>query len=92
MKKIFEIVKKIPCGKVITYNELAKKLKTSPRAVGRMLNRNEHPIIIPCHRVVMSDGRIGGYKLGTEKKKELLMKEGVIIKNNKVSKEYFFYL
>ena len=80
------ILKKIPKGKVTTYKILAKKLNTSPRAVGQALKRNATPIIIPCHRVVRSDGKLGGYKgvENSKEKAELLEKEGITIKNNRV--------
>ena len=87
-KELFELVKKIPMGRVTTYKILADCLKTSPRAVGRILNTNKELITVPCHRVVRSNGNVGEYKLGTKKKKELLQKEGVEIKNNKVSKNF----
>ncbi len=58
------------------------------RAVGRILNSNKNLITIPCHRVVKSNGEVGGYALGTEKKIELLKKEGVEIKNGKVEERF----
>lgn len=66
-------------GKITTYSALAKKLKTSPRAVARALARNPFPIKIPCHRVVRSDGKIGGYIFGTKRKRTLLREEGIKI-------------
>ncbi|MCS7250441.1 MAG: MGMT family protein [candidate division WOR-3 bacterium] len=85
-KKVLEIVKKIPKGKVVSYKEIAIKLgnKNLARAVGQVLKRNPYPIIIPCHRVIKSDGKIGGYSLGIKKKKELLKKEGILIIGDKV--------
>ena len=77
--KIFEIVRKIPKGKTLTYKQVAN-LSGSPRAyraVGNILNKNHDPGI-PCHRVIRSDGRIGGYNRGAEQKKEILRKEGAI--------------
>lgn len=68
---------KIPKGSTISYKELAR-LAGRPRAwraVGSALNRNPYPILIPCHRVVRSDGRPGGYKLGAAKKRMLLAGE-----------------
>ena len=81
-ERVYRIVKKIPKGKVTTYGIIAKKLKTSPRAVGKALNSNKNLIKIPCHRVVMSNGEIGGYKLGVKKKKKLLKKEGIKVEKN----------
>ena len=77
--KIFEIVRKIPKGKTLTYKQVAK-LSGSPRAyraVGNILNKNYNPQI-PCHRVIRSDGKAGGYNRGAEKKEEILKKEGAI--------------
>ena len=70
----------------MTYKEVAK-LAGSPRAfraVGNALNKNSDLKTIPCHRVVKSDGRIGGYKQGTNRKISLLSKEGVIIRKGRV--------
>jgi len=77
----------IPQGKVTTYGSLARALRTSPRAVGIMLSRNRDLIAVPCHRVVMSSGRIGGYSLGPDFKRKLLLMEGVRFENDKVSRD-----
>lgn len=79
-EKVFQIVKNIPEGQVLTYKELAK-LAGSPkayRAVGNILNSNHNPEI-PCHRVIRSDGRIGGYNRGSQKKEQILRSEGFMI-------------
>ncbi|MBN1326050.1 MGMT family protein [Candidatus Falkowbacteria bacterium] len=95
-KQVFNLVKKIPKGRVTTYKILAEKLdnKNLARAVGNALNKNPQLIKVPCHRVINSDGYIGGYKLGQAKKLKLLSKEGVIFKNNKIINFdlYKFYL
>ncbi len=85
-KKVYELVGQIPKGKVITYREIALFLGNvkCARAVGNILNKNADLKNIPCYKVVHSDGRIGGYKLGKEKKIELLKKDGIEIKNGKV--------
>lgn len=78
-EKVFEIVRKIPKGKTLTYKEVARKAG-SPlafRAVGNILNTNFDPKI-PCHRVVRSDGKTGGYNRGAEQKIRILKKEGAI--------------
>lgn len=77
-KKVFKIVAKIPKGKILTYKKVAE-LAGRPkawRAVGNILNKNRNPKI-PCHRVIRSDGKIGGYNRGRKAKKILLEKEGV---------------
>ena len=79
-KRIYDIVRKIPRGRVLTYKQVAK-LSGSPkayRAVGNILNKN-YDLSIPCHRVVRSDGKTGGYNRGAEKKKEILSREGLVI-------------
>ncbi|VVB74944.1 Methylated-DNA--protein-cysteine methyltransferase [Candidatus Tiddalikarchaeum anstoanum] len=88
--ELFKLLTKIPKGKVTTYKSLAEKLKTSPRAVGRMLNTNTKLVIIPCHRVINNNGLIGGYKNGAPKKKALLRKEGVIFDKHLVSKNCIY--
>jgi len=79
--KVYSIVEKIPPGKVMTYKQVAE-LAGNPkacRAVGNVLNKNFN-IKIPCHRVIRSDGKIGGYNRGAIKKISLLRKEGIINK------------
>lgn len=78
-EKVYEIVKKIPKGKTLTYKEVAK-LAGRPkayRAVGNILNKN-YDLKIPCHRVVRSDGKTGGYNGGAQNKKKILKKEGAV--------------
>jgi len=83
--KVYSMTKKIPKGKVSTYKLIAKKLKTKAyRAVGTALNKNPYAPVVPCHRVVNSDGRVGGFAKGTNKKIEMLKKEGIKVKNNKI--------
>jgi methylated-DNA-[protein]-cysteine S-methyltransferase len=85
--KVLDLVKKIPKGKVSTYKEIGKALKRRGqvyRAVGRALHDNKLPVVIPCHRVVSSDGNIGGYSKGVKKKIDLLKKEKVFVRNNKI--------
>jgi O-6-methylguanine DNA methyltransferase len=79
MKKVFEVVRKIPKGKTMTYGQLAEKIgnPNACRAVGNVLGKNHDPGI-PCHRVVRSDGTAGGYNRGPSKKLEILRKEGAL--------------
>lgn len=74
--RVLSVVKKIPKGKTMTYGQVAEKAGSAKayRAVGNILNKNYNPDI-PCHRVVRSDGKIGGYNRGAEKKLEILKKE-----------------
>lgn len=89
--KVLNLTGKIPKGKVTSYKEIARKLNLHPRIVARALACNKSPIIIPCHRVVHSDGRIGGYTpKGQKEKIKLLKKEGVKIVNSKAGKEFFY--
>ena|SRR6056297_3632692 len=92
--KVLEKVKEIPRGKVITYKELAKAMGKpgAVRAVANALGNNSGLVEIPCHRVIRSDGRIGGYALGPEKKKEFLEIEGIIVdEKDKVDLDKFLY-
>ena len=70
---------RIPFGKTISYGQQASNIKNPKafRAVGSANGKNPIPIIVPCHRVVASDGSLGGYSLGLKMKKQLLALEGV---------------
>lgn len=85
-KKIYKKLLEVPKGKITTYGELAKAvgLKNGQRAVGKIMNKNPYPVIIPCHRVIKSDGKIGGYAYGEEIKSNMLAKEGIKIQNGKI--------
>jgi len=76
----------VPKGKITTYGELAKAvgLKNGQRAIGRIMNKNPFPVIVPCHRVVNSNGKIGGYAYGQDVKNKMLTKEGIEIQNGKI--------
>ncbi len=85
-EKCYELLKRIPKGKVTTYKAIAQALHTKAyQAVGNAMASNPNPITVPCHRVVNSDGRIGKFALGTAKKIELLESEGVGIQENQVT-------
>ncbi len=77
--KVYNVVKNIPKGKVLTYKQIAEKIGNpkSYRAVGNVLNKNMDKSI-PCHRVIRSDGKIGGYNQGSCKKRQILKEEGFI--------------
>lgn len=78
-QKVFEVVKKIPKGKTLTYKEVAKRAGSpnASRAVGSILSTNFDPKI-PCHRVIGSDGKMRGYNRGIKNKIKILKKEGAI--------------
>ena len=74
-KKIWKQLSSIRYGKTKTYGEIARLLRTSPRYVGNVCGQNNHLLIIPCHRVVRSDGTLGGFSgLGGIKLKQKLLK------------------
>jgi len=85
-KAVWEAVRKIPKGKITTYAIIAELIgrPKAVRAVGNALNKNPYAPKVPCHRVIRSDGSLGGFAGGAKKKKEMLIKEGVKIINNKV--------
>lgn len=84
-QKLYELLRQIPKGKVTTYKELAKKLKTKGyRAVGQIVGKNPDAPKTPCHRVVRTDGGLGGYAFGIDKKISLLELEGLEVKGNKI--------
>ena len=84
-KAVWEATRRVPKGKVTTYAAIAKLIgrPRAVRAVGNALNKNPYAPQVPCHRVVKSDGSLGGFAGGVKNKKQILEKEGVKIKNNK---------
>lgn len=80
-RKVYRIVSRIPIGQVRTYKWVAEKAGNpgAGRAVGQILKRNPYPLIIPCHRVIKSDNKIGGYALGVNRKKRFLKIEKEIL-------------
>ena len=88
-------MRRIPKGRVTTYIMLAEKCKTSPRAIGQVMRNNPDPIDYPCYKVIMNNGKIGGYSgsirgKNIKKKISLLKKDGIEIKNGKIDKKYFY--
>ena len=81
--QVWEEIKEIPCGETRSYKQIAEAIgqPKSIRAVANACGKNPYPIIIPCHRVVKSDGSLGGYsgKGGINKKRELLRKEQIFL-------------
>jgi len=85
-EKVYKLLRKVPRGKITTYAELARAVQVSggARAIGNAMNKNPYAPKVPCHRVVKSDGTVGGFAHGVKKKIEMLEKEGVAIKNGKI--------
>src|SRR3990167_5975806 len=97
-EKVWILIAKIPESKVTTYKEIAHKLRTKAyRAVGNACNKNPNSAwalegrvlrrkhgFIPCNRVVSSSGNIKGYAHGVKKKIEILRRENVFVKNDKI--------
>ena len=84
-ERCYALLKCIPEGKVTTYKEMANALNTKAwRAVGSAMAKNKNLFVIPCHRVVRSDGSVGEYALGSEKKSDLLKDEGVAVIDGKI--------
>jgi len=76
-KKIWRELQKIPYGKTKSYGQIAKKFNTSPRFVGNVCGLNKYLLVVPCHRVVRSDGTLGGFSSlgGIKLKKRLIQLE-----------------
>lgn len=83
-EKVYDLVRKIPKGRVTTYGIIGKKLNMSPRVIGQALHANPYEGDVPCHRVVNRDGRVapnfafGGHDI----QRKLLEKEGVEFKDS----------
>ncbi len=85
-ERCYALLDQIPAGKVTTYGEIARALGSRAwRAVGSAMAGNRHLVVVPCHRVVRSDGAVGQYAQGAERKVALLRSEGVEIENGKIA-------
>lgn len=94
-KAVFEVTKKVPRGRVTTYGEIGRiigKAKAG-RAIGNALNKNPYAPAVPCHRVVKTDGGVGGFSRGVKAKIKILAGEGIKVKKDKIVnfKEIVFY-
>ena len=90
-ERCYALLTQIPKGKVTTYGAIAHALGCKAyRAVGHAMATNPNPVTVPCHRVIKSDGRVGGYAGGEDKKIALLKEEGIVITEKKV--ENFSYV
>jgi methylated-DNA-[protein]-cysteine S-methyltransferase len=83
-QRVWALTANIPRGRVAMYGDLARKLHSAPRAVGRALHCNPYAPQVPCHRVVGSDGRLVGYAGGLPAKQKMLESEGVSLEGLKV--------
>jgi len=84
--KVYKKLLDVPKGQITTYGELAKAvgLKNGQRIIGKIMNKNPYPVLVPCHRVVMSTGKIGGYSYGEYVKTKMLSDEGIEIINGSI--------
>ncbi len=75
--KLYEEVRKIKAGEILSYRELAEKLCCHPRVIGKMLSLNRHALFIPCHRIIRKNGTLGGYRWGKRLKEEIITWESL---------------
>ena len=77
---MYAAVRKIPHGQTRSYGQIARAIKQpgAARAVGQALNKNRRPDLVPCHRIIASDGSIGGYAWGAPAKRRRLIAEGAL--------------
>ncbi len=93
-ERVCALARKVPKGRVTTYKALARRAGNSKaaRAVGRLMHVNDYAHSgVPCHRVIKASGELGGYVNGAEKKAEMLIAEGVIVKGSMVDLKEFEY-
>ncbi len=84
-QQTYRLLATVPPGRVTTYKALADALGTKAyRAIGQFMKKNPYAPDVPCHRVVASDGTIGGYNKGTAEKIRMLTAEGVLIDKEKI--------
>jgi O-6-methylguanine DNA methyltransferase len=80
-QRVWRVLKRIACGKTLSYGEVADEIgdRKAVRAVGRACGANPIPVLIPCHRVLASNQKIGGFSSGLDWKRKLLAREGVLL-------------
>lgn len=90
---VYAAAQRVPRGRVATYSALAKAigLPGASRAIGNALHRNPFAPKVPCHRIVRSDGSLGGFASGPAKKARLLRQEGIEIKHDSVDLQKYGY-
>lgn len=91
-KSVYTIVRQIPCGKVATYGMIARMMDSpaASRAVGNALNRNTSPQIF-CHRVIRSDGFVGGFNRGMSQKATMLRNEGIVVRGGIIDLDQYIW-
>ena len=94
--KVYKKLLQVTEVKDTTYGDLAKAvgLKNGQRVIGTIMKKNPFPVIVPCHRVVKSNGKIGGYVYGERVKSQILAREGIKIKAGRImdfDKEKFYF-
>ena len=91
-EKCYAVLRNVPKGKITTYKEIAYALHSKAyRAVGNAMNKNPYAPKVPCHRVINSNGSLGGFASGTKNKIKMLKKEGIEINKGKINLKKFFY-
>ncbi len=91
-REVYRVAARIPAGRVACYSDIARAIghPKSSRAVGNALHANPFVPQVPCHRVVRSDGRLGGFLSGSRKKAKLLEAEGVPLIQGRIPAQYFY--
>jgi len=86
-ERVYQKLLQVPIGYVVTYGELARAvgLNNGQRLIGQIMKNNPYPVIVPCHRVVKSDGKVGGYAFGQNIKKNMLLNEGIKFDRNRIA-------
>lgn len=91
-EKVYDVLMKVPKGKVTTYKALANAVGSKGyRAVGQAMNKNPYAPSVPCHRVIASDGTLGGFASGVSKKIRMLKKEGIEIIGGRIDLKKYGY-
>ncbi|MFA5163218.1 MAG: MGMT family protein [Patescibacteria group bacterium] len=91
--QVYSACRKVPKGRVVTYKGLAILLGKpgASRAVGNALHRNPYAPEVPCHRVIRSNGQVGGFAGGKARKLRLLREEGIVIKDGRIDLKKYLY-
>lgn len=91
-ERCYSLLKQVPKGKITTYKALAEALNTKAyRAVGKAMNKNPYAPKVPCHRVIKSNGKVGGFSNGAKNKIKMLKSEDIEIINNRIDLNKYLY-